>query len=264
VAVTPELGKYLLSPYFPILGEMVGADNPVKLTIGQQDFDFPIYTPNLANISLGQASLELGKIYFANNGTLAKSLKLLAPSSVNFLSIWFTPTYFTLSQGVLKMERVDMLVSDHYPFAAWGHVDFLRDRVNMMLGLSGATINKVFNVSGVQNKYMLQLPLRGTLKDASIDKSKVAARVSAIVAQSHGGPQGLILGTILDVASGGLTEANPPPPTTNPLPWANQYEDPEDSNSKTTEEQSPKSSKSKNPLKQIGKEATNLLKEIFR
>jgi hypothetical protein len=264
IAVTPELGKYVLSDYIPILGDIHSAEKPIKLTIGQQNFTFPITNPTLEQITIGQASLELGKLYFANTGALGKSLKLLVPGNTNFLSIWLTPAYFTLSQGTLGLQRVDMLISDRYPVAAWGNMDFFRDRVNMMIGLSGAAINKAFGVSGVQNKYMLQLPLRGTLKDAAIDKSKVAARLSAIVAQNHGGPQGLVLGTILDVASGGLTEEAPPEPTTIPLPWANQYEDPEVTDSTTNSEEQIKSSKSKNPIKQIGKEATNILKELFR
>ena len=69
----------------------------------------------------------------------------------------------------------------------------------------------------------MQLPFTGKIGSAGIDKAKATARISALVAQTHGGAKGLILGTFFDIAGGSIADdPPPPPPTTNPLPWASQ------------------------------------------
>ena len=169
--------------------------------------------------------------------------------------VWLTPAYFSLNQGALKLERVDMLISESYPIAAWGNVDFEKERVNMIIALSGAAIDKAFGFANIPANTFLQIPLKGKLDNPSIDKTKAAARLSALVAQSQGGPQGTVIGTVLDIASGGLSEGAPPKPTTNPLPWAALMQDKQHDNSKA---------KKSNPIDDVSKGATTLLKQILR
>ena len=88
----------------------------------------------------------------------------------------------------------------------------------MVIGISGAALGEAFKLSGIPGSYMLQLPLKGPLNNPSIDKTKATARLSALVAQSRGGPHGAVIGTVLDIASGSLTEGAIPEPSTNPQP----------------------------------------------
>jgi hypothetical protein len=262
LTVTPQLGEYVLKDTIPVLSGLLSADHPINLNISKDGFAAPIKNPSLTNISIGRAVLNLGKVHFSGESQIAKVLDLLTPTTSTQL-VWLTPAYFSLNQGILKLERVDMLISDRYPIAAWGEADIAKDRVNMIIALAGSAISKAFNVPKIANSHLLQLPLKGRLSNPSIDKPRAIARISALVAQSQGGTEGLVLGTVLDIASGGLMENAVPPITTNPLPWAAMMEDtqPADVNQK---QQSEGKRTSPNPMDAIEKGASSLLKKIFR
>lgn len=252
VAVTPQLSTHVFNELLPVLSGMLSADHPIRLTIDRQGFSIPINDPSETTVSIGKATLDAGKVKFSGDSQLAKVLSLLTPSNTDQFNVWLTPAYVSLKQGFLRLERVDMLISENYPIAAWGDVDFNKERVNMIIALSGAAIDKAFGFSSVPASSFLQIPLRGRLDNPSLDKTKAAARLSALVAQSTGGPQGAVIGTVLDIASGGLTEPSPPQPTTNPLPWAALMKDKPSSEKKTLK-----------PLDEVGKGASSLLKKII-
>lgn len=264
LTVTPQLGKYVLQDLIPFLSGVVESDQPLKLMISHDGFFLSLQPLSLTDISIRSASLELGKMRFTNQGQLAKVLSLLTTAEANQISVWLTPAYFSFSKGIFRLERVDMLISERYPIAAWGKVNLLKDNVNMVIALSGAAIGKAFGVSGIRKNYMLQLPFKGPISSASIDKSKAAGRLTALVAQSQGGPHGLVLGTVLDIATGGLTEESPPEPTTNPLPWDTLMQESQET------EQSEKMDNVKDkiekivPIEEIGKGAGHLIKKLFK
>jgi hypothetical protein len=177
-----------------------------------------------------------------------------------------TPTYFSIKDGVVKLERADMLINDRFPLAAWGNVDLGNERVNMVIGLTGAAIANAFGLNGIPKNSMLQLPLKGPLNGPSIDKAKAAARISSLVAQGQGGPHGLVLGTVLDIASGGFRDGSVPNPTTQPLPWANMLEESSSAASpggdQPANQEKPKTPKT--PMDQIQKGAGSLIKKLLR
>lgn len=262
LSVPPQLGEYVLKDLIPVLSGMLSADHPINLTISKDGFAIPLRDPTVTNIAIGSAVLDMGKVHFSGESQIAKVLNLLTPATSDQL-VWITPAYFSLNQGLLRLQRVDMLISDRYPIAAWGDADIGRDRVNMVVGLSGSAISKAFNVPRISNVYFLQLPLKGKLSNPSIDKTKAIARISALVAQSQGGAEGLVLGTVLDIASGGLTENAIPSPTTNPLPWSNLMQD-GDSQREANHSSGHERKTIPNPIEEIGKGASSILKKIFK
>lgn len=258
VVITPQLGQYIFQEYIPIMDGILSADQPMRLTIDKRGFSLPLRDLTTSTVSIGQATLELGNVKFSNRSQLAKVLTLLTPANADQIQVWLTPAYISLNNGIVKLERLDLLVNERYPLATWGTVDMEHDKVNMMFGLSGTAIAKAFNVTGIPHDYMLQVPLRGTTSNASVDRTKAAARLSALVAQSQGGPQGLVIGTVLDIATGGMTEPKIPAPTTNPLPWSSIMAE-----SDTASSQQEKH-KSSSPIEEIGKGAGTLLKKLFK
>lgn len=265
--VTPELGDHVLKDLIPILGGMLAAEHPIYLTIHKEGFYLPLRNASALTAQIQKGSLNLGKVRFSDQSQIAKAFALLMPASSSQL-VWITPAYFSLAQGVLTLERVDMLINSYYPIAAWGNVDIGKDRVDMTIALSGAAIAKAFHVPGISNSYFLQLPLKGRLNHASIDKTKAVGRLSALAAHSQGGPQGAVLGTVLDIATGGLSENAVPSPTTNPLPWSDLMAQTETSaepqrnaNKKSSER---KDSEKKHPIKELEQGASSLFKKIFR
>lgn len=258
VTITPQLGQYVLQEFIPIINGIQSSDQPMRLTISKQGFALPLKNIDPTNVNIEKAALELGNVKFSNHSQLAKVLGLLTPNNTDEIHVWLTPAYISLKNGIIKLERLDLLVNDRYPVATWGTVDMGHDRVNMMIGLSGSAIAKAFGVNGIPKGYMLQVPLRGTMSNASIDKTKAAGKLSALVAQSQGGPQGLVIGTVLDIASGGMHEPKIPAPTTNPLPWSKIMDEVD-----TVENVSDKG-KPANPIEEISKGAGSLIKKLFK
>jgi len=263
--VTPQLGKSILQEIFPLLSGIKSSDQPIKISIDNKGFSYPFKAFNIGQVRIAKANLSLGKVKFTNEGQLGTILSLLTNPNTDLISVWFTPLYLSLQDGNLRLERIDLLISDQFPVATWGTVNFVRDRVDMVIGLSGYALNHAFKLQLNQDA-LLQIALKGTTSNASIDKRKATTKIGALVAQSQGSPQGLVIGTVLNIASGGLMEDKAPAPTTSPLPWASQLEQQQkDGTSKTKGTAKEKVKQVKDlPLDFMEKGANKLLDKLFK
>ncbi len=266
VTASPELGESVLQEIVPLLDGLVAADDRLSLTIEPEGFAMPINAMDLAHIQIGKMVINLGNVYFSNQGQVANILSALRVSQNNPINVQFTPIYLSIQNGVVHVERFDMLTLHRYPIATWGHVDLPGDKIKMSIGLTGKSLQQALGVAMPSRHYMMVFPLRGRIGHASIDKSKVAAKLAALTAQIAGGPQGMVLGTVLGLATGAYDTEPIPPPTTNPLPWETEG----DANVTNPEEQTQdqnsqeKGRRSKNPLKAIKREASSLLQALIK
>ena len=253
IALTPEFGRVILEDIFPLAKGLIGAENPMNINIDAAGFSMPIKDFDINAVKIASASLELGKVRFRSDGQLGTILSLFNTSGTDAISVWFTPLYVSMKNGVISFKRMDMLIMDTYAIATWGNVDLAANKVNMIIGLTGQALQKGFNIQGLGKDYVAQIPFKGPIDNASIDKKKAAAKIAALVA-SNRGPEGLLIGTALHIASGGLKEEKAPPPTTNPLPWSTGEESSQPTNSKPD---------SNHPLHQVEEKATSLLKNLI-
>lgn len=228
--VTPQLGQSVLQDLIPILGGAISSDKPIRAMIDSHGFSAPLLnymvhlSIPLANfditlLQIGRATLDLGKIQFRKESQLGSIVSILKPTIGDQLSVWFTPMYYKYQKGIANIARMDMLVMDKYPFAIWGKVDMITDKVDLTVGVSGKALSQAFDLKGLDDSYMMQIPLKGTTNNPTLDKAKATARIAALLAQLQGTSQGKVIGTFLDIAGGSLKEAPPPIPTTSPLPW---------------------------------------------
>lgn len=263
---TKALGHSILQDIFPLLSGTVSADQPFKITIDSSGFVVPVRNFDLSGIQISRGTLSLGNVKFTKDGQLGEILSLLTPPDADLIAVWFTPLYFSMNHGELNLSRIDMLISNHFPIAAWGTVNFPKDKIQMAIGLSGDAISYAFNVD-VDSAYMLQLPLKGKIASPSLDKSRATTKIGALVAHSQKSAKGSIIGTVLDLASGGLTEEKPPRPTTQPFPWEKQMEA---DRKKRVKEQSKVEGAPVEPAKKeksndlIEKAANSLIDNLFR
>jgi hypothetical protein len=253
IVLTQEFGKVILEDIFPLGKGLIGSDNPLTIKIDATGFSMPLKNFDINKLQIGSASLELGKVRFRSDGKLGTILSLFNTSGSDVISVWFTPLYMSMQNGLVKFQRMDMLIMDAYPIATWGTVDLASDKVNMMIGLTGQALVKGFNIPSLGKDYILQIPFKGTISNASIDKKKATAKIAALIA-SNRGPEGLLIGTALHIASGGLTEEKSPSPTTNPLPWSTGEET---SSSKTPQ------TDVNHPLHQVEDKATSILRNLI-
>lgn len=217
---TQKLGQNLLKQYSPILGELQTGNSKISLFIDHDGFSAPVFDFSLEKIKIKQGKVELGKLVFNNKGEIKKAVRFLNGPSTDKVSIWFTPQYFAMEKGFLKLDRTDLLLMDIYPIAVWGNIDFAKNYVDAIVAISGTALEQAFGVKGMRSNDFLQLPLKGKIEKVKIDSGLASTRIASLVAKQQG-PEGLLLGTMLDIAQGSSKEQTPPP-TTDPLPWAGQ------------------------------------------
>ena len=222
VETTPnqKFAQELLKKYSPLLGELQSGSSKMNLTIQKEGFSAPIFNFDIAKVRIKNAKIDLGKLTFSNKGDLKKAMKFLNAPSSDKVTIWFTPQYFKMDKGVLDLSRTDFLLAESYPLAAWGILDFSKNNVDATVALSGKALERAFGIKGMNPNTFLQIPLRGKIDKVKVDSASATARIAALVAKQQG-PEGLLIGTVLDIAQGGGSEIMPAA-TTNPLPWADQ------------------------------------------
>ncbi|MBA3723091.1 MAG: hypothetical protein H0W88_11925 [Parachlamydiaceae bacterium] len=218
IQFSPELSKLLTKQNIPVLNSAIGADKPFLIKIDPKKFALPVMPFNLNQIAIPKGTIDLGQVRFRNEGVLNSIMSVLKPIQADQISIWFTPLYFDLSKGVLLIKRMDMLVAQKYNVATWGQVDLNTTQVDMILGVTGNALMNAVDIQGIDNKYMLQIPLKGKDGKVDIDKKKAIARITALVAQNHANDTVKILGNVIDFATT-MQEQPAPEPTTQPLPW---------------------------------------------
>jgi hypothetical protein len=249
--VTPQLESAVISEMLPLLGSVISSEKPIELTIPKEGFALPLHPLSITQLKIARAELMLNKMEFSQDSPIGKAADLLGVHSKT-IEVWLTPAYFSLNRGILDLSRTDMLIGGAYPIASWGTVNFNEDNLHLIIGLSGQALKKAFSISGINNNYMLQIPLQGPIKKPQLDLAKAAPRLSALIGMSQGGPEGKILGTFFDVASDIITNEKTPLSTTNPLPWEG-----------TLEETTDDGGESDLPFQDIKKGAKKLLKNIF-
>jgi hypothetical protein len=254
VEATPQLDQAVLHKVLPILSGLIRADQRLRVTIDPEGFLFPLSKFDLNSIEIGRLSLDLGRSYFSERGQVGKMMSLLKVRPEGLISLWFTPIYAGLHQGLLTVERFDLLAMHKYPIAIWGHIHFPKDQVNLIAGLNGHALQELTGFS-IPDSENIQFPLTGKINDINIDKSAALTRVAALAAQQSQDKKGAILGAFLEMAAGTL-EQDVPEPTTYPLPWETEKQEKVSKNTRA---------KSKiDPLKVIEKSANSFLNKMLK
>lgn len=210
--VTPLLGKKVLADYVPLFRSMLSAEEPLCVTIDSENFSCPIAPFSWEKVNIAKGKVILGKTRFHKDKEIRGLLDLLETESDDSVQLWFTPTYFSVDNGVVHVNRFDMLFMKNYPLAAWGKVDLVKNKVKMTLGLTQETLKNAFKLENLDAEYVMQLPLEGNLDNASINKSKAALSISKLVDDP-------MLDTVLTFT--GVDKGQKTPlPTTTPFPWS--------------------------------------------
>lgn len=261
--ITPQFEHLILKKLMPLFSSVKASNQPIQLRIENEGFLCPLKDPSLAALELAKGSLTFPTLEFTRDSDLGKVISILGFNAQHF-EVKSTPAYFSLQKGKLNLQRTDLLIADSLPLAAWGKADLEKEKLQMVIGITGKALKSAFPLKGIKNNYMLQVTLSGPLNSPQLDSTKAAARLSALIAQSEAGPKGQLIGKVIDVASDVISKEPVPPPTTNPLPWQNLMEEGEPE--KTQSENSPQSTTQEEvdrSLHQLKKGAKKLLKELL-
>lgn len=224
LTVTKELSQVLLKKGNPLSISSLKAEHPLSLEISPQGVEIPLNPFEISKLNIPKIRLELGMIHTKPKGTLKNVLKLLksTPSSSDDLSLWFTPMDMRIINGVLDVERTEVLVNNDFELALWGRINYPRDQVKMTLGLTEQALRTAFGITKLPKNYVLHIPLEGKPDDIHFDKVKATAKIAALLAWQHssGKPSGgNLFGDVLGaIATLPDQDAHTPPPK-KPFPW---------------------------------------------
>jgi hypothetical protein len=221
ITMTPLLSQVLFSNNLPLLNSGISGEHPIEITIDPDKFSLPLIPFEINKLSINKGVLNLGKMLFKNEGSMQSVLNLISPIREQQFSIWFTPIYFRASNGLVSFERLDMLIANTYSLASWGTVNYIKDQADIFLGIPAQTLDQVFGISGLDSQYLLQVPLRVRNRKVDIDSKKLAAQITALVAQKKLGSKKDLLGGVLNLVMPDL-QGTSPQPTTTPFPWTTQ------------------------------------------
>ncbi|MGA8164917.1 MAG: hypothetical protein WB791_07840 [Waddliaceae bacterium] len=213
--IDPVLGRQCLGQWIPICRELINGDSPIRLTVFPEHFSMSILPFDRQRLHIGKGVLDMGKLHFHHKGIVKKAMDIFRPVRSKTVSLWTTPLYFSMKNGVLMVERMDMLLLDRYELATWGKIDFIRDRIKMVLGISEHALSLAFNIKGQKKEAMIQIPMRGTVDNPKIDHAIAVAHIGSLLAQES--DEKKVVEALLDLVKG--KKSSLPPPTTQPFPW---------------------------------------------
>jgi hypothetical protein len=227
LSLTEKASSFLLGEVNPLNLSAIYTQNPVTLDIPVQGVSLPIYPFAEDKIVVPKARIELGKVVCKNEGNVNTALSLLKSSSQDKdLHLWFAPIDFSIQGGVAKIERTEFLVANTFDLCLFGSVDFVKDWVDMTLGLTAQALSKAFGITKLPENYVLIIPMKGKMDDVRIDTGKATAKVALLLAWQHnivsgavGGTAGAFAGALVGaLATLPDANANVPPPK-HPFPW---------------------------------------------
>jgi hypothetical protein len=263
--LNPQIGESVFQEFIPLFRGLIRTENPVRIAIDPKGFSCPILESDvrsiLDQIKIDSMEIDLGKAVFSDKSELRNLLFFLDSRKEKGIEVWFTPIYGRMAAGVIYLQRFDLLAANKFPVAVWGKIDLPKDHMHMTLGISGASLQSVTGISKIDKDYMMQIPLKGSIRDPNIDKTKMAAQIAALAATFAGNEKGLLIGAALGLASGSSKEEAPPPPSTQPFPWASQDEA---KNAAVPSADPEKKENSSRSLKSLRKEAQKALKNLFQ
>lgn len=267
ITMTEELSKLLLGGVNPLSITEIKSKNPITLEVQPAGFSLPLTSFAINKVNIPTARIELGQISCKNEGNLNIALSLLKSVQVSqnkTLNLWFTPIDLHINQGVVNVERTEILIAETFDIALWGLIDPVKNNVNMVLGLTSDCLAKAFSITNLPEDYVLQIPMTGTLNNVEINKTKATAKIAALLAwqqaaiagEAAGGPAGAIFGHFLNKLGSLPLNDQDTPPAKRPFPWeTREPSKPKESKKKETSQRYKKAhiKKEDKPLKQIWK-----------
>ena len=269
--VTKEMSELLLNKANPLGISSFTSDDPITLEISEKEFSLPLFPFQAQDVTIKDARLEFGKITCENRGNLKSILKLLKSGELSqdkTLELWFTPIDIHIHQGIMDVERTEIFVGNLLELALWGTINFPKDHVNMILGLTQHTLQTAFHIKHLPSDYVLHIPLSGPTNNVSYNKVKATTKIASLLAWQHTSKEnakdspweGLLqaVGTLPD------KDAKNPPPK-KPLPW--------DKKKKTDKPEKKSSKKKKNKKQPVSapqpppdalRKNTNPFKSLFK
>lgn len=197
---------------------------PITLEIYSKGFSWPITNPfSVEKIALPNVKINFGKIKCKNEGGMQQALKFFRSKSIQDknLELWVAPLEAHMKEGILEIERTEILLDKTFEIPIWGNINFSKRFVDMGIGLTADTLRKSLGIKKLPSDYVLKIPLKGPFDAVSVNTGIASSKIAALMLwQSQAlekglGPIGGILKQVIPPPGG---DSSVPPPKM-PFPW---------------------------------------------
>lgn len=219
INITPKLTDYFFKNINLNISKTSG---PLSLVIDHRGCYIPFDPYDFSSIQVRNGSIDLGEITCTNTGNPQDvgSFFKLKLSSKDSIDLWFTPINFSLSNGVMYVDRTEVLYNKAYEIAFWGKLDIAKNNASMTLGLTEQSLRKGLGIRGLPRSFVLQLPMEGPIHDVKINKEIAATRLALFLAKTSGATNyGGLWGGIASALSDFANDQTTVPPANPPFPW---------------------------------------------
>ncbi|MBM3184495.1 MAG: hypothetical protein FJZ64_04240, partial [Chlamydiae bacterium] len=201
-------------------GHLVGAKFPITLQIDPNHTSFPIRPLNLGRLTIGHAVLDPGILMTQDLSPLISLLTLLKKGSLGSsqIPIWFTPIAFTIDEGTLHLERIDVLIANAVHLCSWGDI-YLPGQLNLILGIPEDTLESSLGIQGLPRNYVLQVPVQGPIENPRYDTGPATAKITAWIAGQQATKATGVFGQLFNKLIKPSGEDQEVPPPKRPFPW---------------------------------------------
>ena len=174
-------------------GERWIFDHPIQLELRPNEFLMQTLSkatgiqwkealqPIEARIHLGTTAhtveLNLGKLVCEDLFNYSKLQNFLRRDQLHPNIVWFAPMTCFFQEGVLCIDRLDLLLKPHFEAVVFGKVDFLQKRVDLNLGLLSSTVHHLLGKQFLPEGHLLTLPIQGPFSAISCDFTSLIPQV---------------------------------------------------------------------------------------
>ena len=216
--ITPELASFFLNK---MNVDLAIAKQPLTLFIDNQGFYLPLAPFDISQMRVRKAILDFGEILCKNLGSpqdIGSFFKLQLANSP--ISLWFAPLELGINQGVMSIDRTELLYDRAYQICFWGKINLMKQKVKMILGLTEQSLRKALGIQGLPRNFVLQIPMEGSFDHVKINKEVATARIAFLLAKSSGlTKQGGVFGNVIDLFGDMANDQSSTPPPKPPFPW---------------------------------------------
>jgi len=217
-AVTKEFSQQYIRSVNPLVRalsvESVESQQPVKLTIKQQDFKAPLYPFDIRKMS-ADIDLDLGTLTLDSSSPVFFAMKIIGnvvPSFNKYVSdrqpFEFSPVTLKIRDGVLSYPKMSM-TRGNLAVQYDGRVNLVNRKVRMTMGVPGSAINRMSHETRgyIAPEDEISVPFGGTIDQPKFDESHLVREMTALgakigIRKAIGGEAGDAVGTILDILGG--------------------------------------------------------------
>lgn len=214
--VTPQLNDVLDKGADLIV---VAMEKPITLYIHDEGFNVPLKNLHIRNMDFNYGQLDLGQIVVKDVGSAEDVGSLFKMGNRGNKSLWFAPSVFNMKGGKMYVDRTEILYNHAYQICLWGKVKFPSRKVDMTLGLTAQALRAALGIQGIDDDYVLKVPVRGPFGNVKIDKGAGGSKIAFLLARKHLAPQTGIFGQVLGAVGDLADDQSDVPPKKTPFPW---------------------------------------------